>query len=390
VLDGRYSNITVVNCNPATGDHLARRGCLSVVFRARDLKTDKDVAIKFFDPDFSGLQQSYRLALFQRECDLLQRILGKPRCLQLHDPLSPFPLTVSNPATSQQITLSCYYFVIEWLDGDIDDYFFRQQDFDAIAKLGVFRSAVLAILALHQEGISHRDVKADNLRKAVRENIDHVVAIDLGTAAAYNSQSLGSARQYADPVGAAAWAPLECHCGLAGVRSVGPLADFYALGCLLFELFNVDLFAQCLANDSGFQTCFTRCCYHMKQLGSASQQEEKLIKEWRTVVRCFKRLVTIPKIDSSGSTVPAAVRDLLDLLLRELTAVDFEDRLGDGNKVLRRIDTAIRVLNNSRAESERLKRKRQNRMQRETKVRRMNERLEKQLGNRQLTATLSC
>ena len=78
-LDGRYSNIQVINRDPRTGDRQGHQGALSVVFHATDSQTGRPVALKFFDPDFQGLRARYRMDLFVRECKLLERLVNKPR-----------------------------------------------------------------------------------------------------------------------------------------------------------------------------------------------------------------------------------------------------------------------------------------------------------------------
>ena len=76
-LDKRYSRIEVVNRDPTTGG--ARdgdRGSFSVIFRAFDDVTQQHVAIKFFDPSQQGWGMDYRMMLFSREADILQRLQG--------------------------------------------------------------------------------------------------------------------------------------------------------------------------------------------------------------------------------------------------------------------------------------------------------------------------
>jgi serine/threonine protein kinase len=385
VLAERFSQIEVKNCNPATGEHLHGKGCLSVVFGAYDTQTQRAVALKFFDLDYYGMQQQYRLALFQRECDLLAKLVGKQRCLQLLTPMEQLPLTVSNPTTGDAITLPCPYFAIEWLEHDIDDYFHKQQDYDAIIKLAILRDASLAVFALHRAELAHRDIKVDNLRRTERPSLKCIIAIDLGTAAAHDSLHAGSPGDYANPVGAPAYAPLEARCGLSGVRKLGRLADYYALGCLLFELFNIDFFFMNLIADSGYKNCFTECQHHIIRLGLTHKQESVLMKEWRKTVKRFKRQVTIPPIDSSGSSVPAATRDQLDRLLKDLTTVDFDDRLCDENKTLQRIDSAVKILRNNLAERRQRELKEKHRRMMEEKTLAKQQRLNTKLaGNKQL------
>ena len=93
--------------------------------------------------------------LFDRECRLLERLVNKPRCLQLVQPLSELRLSVPGVSRSRSTTIDCGYCVLEWLDGDITEYFLRQDEHDALVKLALFRQAVLGVFALHREGIAH-------------------------------------------------------------------------------------------------------------------------------------------------------------------------------------------------------------------------------------------
>ena len=89
ILDGRYSNIEVVNRDQTTGERRdTHQGSLSVIFQAVDETTQRKVALKFFDPDYHGLMEGYRINLFMREAKLLEKFENKPRFLQLIGPLS--------------------------------------------------------------------------------------------------------------------------------------------------------------------------------------------------------------------------------------------------------------------------------------------------------------
>ena len=201
-LDGRYANIRVINRDPRTGDRRGHQGALSVVFHAVDSQTGRPVALKFFDPDVQGFGARYRMDLFDRECKLLERLVNKPRCLQLVQPLSELRLSITGGSRGRSTTIVCGYCVLEWLDGDITGYFLRQDEHDALVKLALFRQAVLGVFALHREGIAHRDIKHENLRRTHRKNREMVVPIDLGTAVDLSSDPIGEIRDYADPVGA--------------------------------------------------------------------------------------------------------------------------------------------------------------------------------------------
>ena len=263
-LDRRYVNIRVINRDPRTGDRKRHhQGALSVVFHAIDSQTGRPVALKFFDPDFQGFSARYRMDLFDRECKLLERLENKPRCLQLVQPLSELRLPVPGASRGRSMTIDCGYCVLEWLDGDITEYFLRQNEHDALVKLALFRQTVLGVFALHREDIAHRDIKHDNLRRTRRMNREMVIPIDLGTAVDLLSDPIGEFRDYDDPVGAPAFSPIEAHGGLSSIRTLAAYTDIYALGCLLHDLFNVDLYAVRLAKDPGFNNCYMACRAHI-------------------------------------------------------------------------------------------------------------------------------
>lgn len=379
VLDGRYSDFRIENCDPVTGNFIGK-GSLSVVFRANDHKTGQTVAVKFFNPDHQGLRP-FRADLFQRECDLLQRLVGKHRFVQLVAPIADLPITGSDP-TGAPITIHCYYFVIEWLERDVADYFYRQDHIDAISRLRFFRNAVLSVAALHYEGLTHRDLKPDNLKETRRGTTDTIVIIDFGTAVDDKSSHIGGSIDYSRPVGATAYAPIETHCGLAGVRGICYLSDYYALGCMLFELFNVDHFAHVLAQDSGFKNCFTECYHHIQRSGIPFDDDTALTAEWRKVIKQFKKQVTIPNIDTKGNTVPAAVSNQLNRLLNGLTAVDFDDRLTDQNRIISLIDSTLLVLANEKSEARELERRRRIRVKRAENLQIKQRRLDEHLAKR--------
>ena len=380
-LDGRYTNIKPVNCDAATGKKHGPEGALSVVFKADDAVTGKPVAIKFFDPEFGGIQQLYRLAAFKRESELLESIVGKYRCLQLLSAVQEIKIPVTTDA-GDKLELSCAYCVIEWIDEEIKQYFTMQDRYEALAKLYVYRDAVLAVFALHHNDIHHRDVKADNLMRASRQKQRPIVAIDLGTAAKVSSAALGDPSIYAGPVGAPHYAPLEALCGLSGVRSIGHSADFYALGCLLYELFNLDYYFVRLRLNIGFIKCKAVCEGHMMPFLAASATETKLIEEWSKIILPAKRLVTLPNIEDPGSSVVLSVRQLLNDLLHRLTALDHRERINNRDMVVRKIDSAITTIQNHLAEVRRAAERKARREARRKAAQRKQQRLMKYLQTR--------
>ena len=382
-LDGRYANMRVINRDAQTGERKGHQGALSVVFHAIDSHTGRPVALKFFDPDFQGFRARYRMDLFDRECKLLERLVNKPRCLQLVQPLSELPLTVPGASPGRSTTIACGYCVLEWLDGDITEYFLRQDKYDAWVKLALLRQTALGVFTLHREGIAHRDIKHDNLRRTHRENREMVVPIDLGTAVDLLSDPIGDVRDYMDPVGAFAFSPLEAHSGLSSIRNLGIYSDIYALGCLLHDLFNVDLYAARLVKDPGFNNCYMACRTHMDGVRTRTANPEVLLQEWDNILGTTKGQVTLPPIDSAATTVPPAVRDQLNTLLHRLTDPDYRRREYRPHQIVRSIDGATKALENRFAIERRQAERAERRRRRVHRVHRQQERLDFYLNQTQ-------
>src|SRR6266496_4880484 len=118
-LNGRYINIKCVNWPPNPGEY--KRGYFSLVFKAYDTRESKDVAIKFYDP--GNAPNVYRLNCFKREPEILKQLLDKKRCLQLVEEMAVHTIKVVIPG-GLEFDLHCGYFVTDWIDYDIDDYFY--------------------------------------------------------------------------------------------------------------------------------------------------------------------------------------------------------------------------------------------------------------------------
>jgi serine/threonine protein kinase len=327
--------------------------------------------------------------LFERECKLLERLVNKPRCLQLVQPLSELRISVPSASGGGAATIDCGYCVLEWLDGDIAEYFLRQDQHDALVKLTLFRQSVLGVFALHRESVAHRDIKHDNLRRTHRLDREVVVPIDLGTAVDLLSNPIGGSREYADPVGGWAFSPLEAHSGLGSIRTLATYTDVYALGCLLHDLFNVDLYAARLVKDPGFNNCYLACKAHMNAVRAQTTNPKDLVREWDDIIGKTKSQITLPPIDSAATTVPPAVRDQLNAMLHRLTDADYKRREHRPDRIVRMIDAAIKALEH-RHTIERLQAKRAERRRRqEDRARRQQDRLEFYLMKKQEGGTFS-
>jgi serine/threonine protein kinase len=347
VVDGRYTGLKCVNINSLTGQ---QRGCFSLVFSAFDKVDQRQVALKFFDLDASNIFAQYRFDAFQREHTILQSLLGVRRCLQVASSFSTYKLHLTNP-NGTVFEMPCPYFAVEWLDEDVDKYFQQQDTIDTVEKLCLYHDIVLATEALHSKQVYHRDIKMDNLRATYERLARLIVAIDLGTAARLESPNLQSDYDHGS-VGAPFYAPAEARCGFAGERKIARFTDMYALGCMLFELFNRSYFYRELVSlNPNYQAVLMV----MSIAARSGRTPADRLQAWQNALRTHGHGVTPVSILSSGHSVPPSISTLLDDLVRAMTRFDYRQRPVSLEYVRRRIQSAITVLRNERVSRDRIK-----------------------------------
>lgn len=377
LLDERFQNISVVNCDPHTGEHLEDKGCLSVVFKANDIQTGKDVAIKFFDPDFPDHDGSRKIG-FHRESDLLEKLQGVDRCAQRIQELRAYLLSVTS-VTGHSLSTEALYLIVEWLEEDILDYFIKQDQFDAVAKIKIFRQCVLSVLSLHAARICHRDLKRDNFRIAQRESGRLVVNIDLGSAALIDDDPNVNQSIYSSPRGASGFAPLESLCGLSGIRSLGVYSDIYALGAMLHDLFNIDPLYLRLSQDISFGTILGQCYSKMITVSQGNINEDALLDEWHKLMKIIQYQAIPLSIQGVGNSIPNAIKLNLESLFKDLICLDYQKRVFNSNSVLKKIDAMIRILESEKLEQRKNDQRLKLKLSREKHARELQAKLEKHL-----------
>ena len=370
-INGRYKSL---NCVNVTGGN--RRGVLSLVFQGHDLIEQTLVAIKVMDPD--RLSNAYRIQAFEREPAVLETLEGKHRCLQIKDGLQHYNWEVKIPGTPDPLKFQCGFFVMEWLEEDVDDFFFEQQDYDSTTKLKIFRQLLLAVEAIHRAQVFHRDIKVDNIRAKSINNKSTLILIDFGTAARLYDPSITTV--YTNPVGAPAFSPPEAFVGFAGDRALGQLSDSYALGAMLFSLFNYREFRHARSTETAFRKLLSA----IAPILATSKSRDHRLQVWRDHMHRFRTLTDGPSIDGSGNTLSMAVSQLIKEVYSQLIDFDFLRRTSDLSNIRTRVDSALRLLDNHKKEEIELGRRRLLRDRSQDKIRRKKERLDKYMSKRQL------
>ena len=206
-------------------------GGMGEVYRARDTRLGRDVAVKVLSAPFTTDPE--RLARFEREARMLAS-LNHPGIGAIYglEHASPGPDRAAVPAL-----------ILELVEGETLADRIRRGPVPPSAALGIARQIVDALDVAHERGIVHRDLKPANVKIT---SDDVVKVLDFGLAKAWVSDSDGVSGQ--DPsnsptltsggtragviLGTAAYMSPEQARG----RAVDRRADIWAFGCVLYEM----------------------------------------------------------------------------------------------------------------------------------------------------------
>jgi Tol biopolymer transport system component len=199
-------------------------GGMGEVYRARDTKLGREVALKILPASFTNDPE--RVARFRREAQVLAS-LNHPHIGQIYG------LEEAN---------STQFLVLELVDGESLDKRIARGPIPVDEALGIARQIAEALEAAHEKGIIHRDLKPANI--AVTRD-GQVKVLDFGLAKATNAASgnseLANSPTITSPalmtgvgviLGTAAYmAPEQARGRTADRRS-----DIWAFGCVLYEM----------------------------------------------------------------------------------------------------------------------------------------------------------
>jgi tRNA A-37 threonylcarbamoyl transferase component Bud32/tetratricopeptide (TPR) repeat protein len=198
-LDGRYAIEGEVG-----------RGGMSVVFRARDLKHNRTVAIKVLKPDFAGEISEER---FHREIEVVAS-LAHPHILPLHDSGSADGLL---------------YFTMPLVEGEsLRAVIEREKEIPWVEAVRVAADIAEALAFAHQHGVIHRDVKPGNIMLTG----GHALLTDFGIAHLTEAAGIELTRTGLTPGTPAYMSPEQA----GGGASIDRRSDVYSLACVLFEM----------------------------------------------------------------------------------------------------------------------------------------------------------
>jgi eukaryotic-like serine/threonine-protein kinase len=196
-------------------DGVVGRGGMAEVYRARDIRLDRVVAIKTLRADLAR-DQIFQ-ARFRREAQSAAS-LNHPNIVAVYD-------TGEDTATGVPVP----YIVMEFVDGrTVRDLLQDGHRLLPERSLEIIDGVLRALDYSHQAGIVHRDIKPGNVM--VTRNGD-VKVMDFGIARAM-SDAQATMTQTAQVIGTAQYLSPEQARG----ERVDSRSDLYSAGCLLYEL----------------------------------------------------------------------------------------------------------------------------------------------------------
>jgi TolB-like protein len=186
------------------------RGGMATVFLATDVRHERQVAIKVLHPDLAATIGGER---FEREIKLAAK-LQHPHILGLID---------SGEANG------LFYYVMPFIEGEsVRDKLDREKQLGVDEAIQITLEVADALSYAHAQNIIHRDIKPEN----VMMSNGHALVADFGIARARTEAGQNKLTQTGMAVGTPVYMSPEQATG----EAVGPSADIYSLGCMLYEM----------------------------------------------------------------------------------------------------------------------------------------------------------
>jgi serine/threonine-protein kinase len=196
---------------------------MASVYLARDLRHDREVAIKILRADLaSGLG----VGRFLREISI-GATLQHPHILGLIDSGSIEPAAGFGGGKSDQ---SVPYYVMPYVQGEtLRERLTREKQLSLADTLRLAREIADALDHAHRHGVVHRDIKPGNILLAG----DHAWVADFGIARALTAAAGDEVTQAGLAVGTPEYMSPEQGSGETGIDG---RSDVYSLGCLVYEM----------------------------------------------------------------------------------------------------------------------------------------------------------
>lgn len=200
---------------------LISEGGMGAVYRAMQLPVQREVAFKVLRAELQDSDQGHDR--FAREARAVSK-LTHPNIITMHDfgvDDDGHPFMVMEYAPGKSLT--------DWMS---------QPGLDIERICHVFRQILSALSEAHHQGIIHRDLKPENLIVTkTGSDSDYIKLLDFGIARMVHDGATRGLTREGEVFGTPHYmAPEQAQ----GKKDIGPPADVYALGIMLYEMISGD------------------------------------------------------------------------------------------------------------------------------------------------------
>ena len=186
-------------------------GGMALVFRAHDVKHDRQVALKVMRPELTSQVGRER---FLREIKLAAR-LTHPHILPLYD---------SGEAAG------LLYYVMPFIEGaSLGERLRAEKQLSVEDSLEIARAVAAALDYAHRQDIVHRDIKPENIM--IHDGVAMVT--DFGIGKALSAAGADNLTQPGTAIGTPAYMSPE---QIYGEADLDGRSDIYSLGCVLYQM----------------------------------------------------------------------------------------------------------------------------------------------------------
>lgn len=206
-----YKQLTKKNFNEFYLKSIIGQGAMGVVYRAKDTKLNRDVALKILKKEALNIDNSI-IKRFKREAQNIARL----KHANIIDVYSIGSYDGFN------------YIAMEYVDGKkLSDLLKHKLDFNYI--INIMYLVCKAIQYSHKHGILHRDIKPANI---MISNSGEIKIVDFGLSKS-NNINTSKISQYGDVIGTPIYMSMEA---LENSEEATEKSDVYALGVVFYEM----------------------------------------------------------------------------------------------------------------------------------------------------------
>ncbi len=327
----RFEKLSLLNAFQVNGKIAKCEGQSSFVFCATDCATDKKVVLKCLDPLFTGGNEGlpdidpdidYE-KLFEWEDKILELLKQNRHSVNKIKKLSRAPVKIKSGGEIFLHKVS--YFAAENLGVELKKAFLDKKNSSFSKKsnlLRLFCQILTAVYSIHRAGVFHRDLKPSNLMARSGKKSDGVVLIDFASSSV-KVELINKIMMFPQKWhGTADYAAPEISCGLGPEGELAAAQDMYSLGCMLYELFSYDTFAQRL---SALNPRYIETMENCRIYSNDGETLEERLEAYGLYLDSFALSVRPVRLGEEVC-LPRFVKDELNGVIQKLTEFDWRKR----------------------------------------------------------------